>query len=303
MKQKGFAPIFVLVGILVISLAAGGVFYFSRSVFTQKSPPTPKPSVNPVIAFQTPKPTPVATLIASMSANETADWKTFTNTQWKYTLKYPSDYSVVGENMGSAEENLDVLIASTANTHSGASYLSYPFFRVEVTFGVKTDLDTYANSSFNFNKIKNKLNAKLEKYINGNLIGWQYDFSGKSFYTTSDAGVTDGKSGFVINYNEKIKVIFLQNKNNIYVIQSADINPFNQILSTFKFVDDNSNNAGKYLACGCGCCGGTTPKEQCLYKSKGESLEKIQQEDEKLRSSSSCGLMGCSLGVSYKYCD
>lgn len=173
-------------------------------------------------------------------ADETANWKTYTNTQWLYSLKYPPAYNVIGENMGSAEENLDVLIASAESMKTSTGYLSYPFLRVQVTSGVTAGLDIYANSSYNFNNKNNKINTNLEKFTNGNLIGWKYDFSGKSFFTTNNGGKTDGKSGFVINYSGKIKVIFLQNMDNIYVIWLADADPFNQILSTFKFTDTNT---------------------------------------------------------------
>ncbi|MFA5831116.1 MAG: hypothetical protein WC878_04795 [Candidatus Paceibacterota bacterium] len=59
-----------------------------------------------------------------------------------------------------------------------------------------------------------------------------------------------------------------------------------------------------YTACGCGCCGGTEPKEQCLYRGKGDDMEKIKQDDLRIRQdSSSCALAGCSMGVRYRYCD
>lgn len=62
-------------------------------------------------------------------------------------------------------------------------------------------------------------------------------------------------------------------------------------------------NDRSYTACGCGCCGGTTPRQECLYRSRGDSLEKIIEEDKKIRSADACKVVGCSLGVSYKYCD
>lgn len=60
-----------------------------------------------------------------------------------------------------------------------------------------------------------------------------------------------------------------------------------------------------YVACGCGCCGmeNSVGREVCIYRSKGESLEKIQKEDEKSRNNPRCATVGCSLGTKYKYCD
>ncbi|MFT3765129.1 MAG: hypothetical protein QM820_06385 [Minicystis sp.] len=58
-----------------------------------------------------------------------------------------------------------------------------------------------------------------------------------------------------------------------------------------------------YVACGCGCCGGTKPLDQCIYKSKGESLEKIEADDWRRHKDPHCATAGCSLGKRYHYCD
>jgi hypothetical protein len=63
------------------------------------------------------------------------------------------------------------------------------------------------------------------------------------------------------------------------------------------------NSQETYVACGCGCCGGTEPKEQCLYHSKGDNVEKIKQEDKVVAASDVCKVAGCSHGIKYKYCD
>lgn len=173
----------------------------------------------------------------NFSDNILADWKTYTNNPWKYTFQYPSNFQVRGENMGNAEENLDVLVASLESFKTSMEYLDYPFFRVQVTSNVITDLESYVDSSYSSNKINNQLNSKLEKFVSQNLTGWKYDFSGKVFNTTSSEGKTDGNSGFVINHAGELKIVFLENKNNIYVILLADSDPFNNILSTFKFTN------------------------------------------------------------------
>lgn len=58
-----------------------------------------------------------------------------------------------------------------------------------------------------------------------------------------------------------------------------------------------------YVACGCGCCGGTTPEKQCLYHAKGDDLDKIMATDKAARQNPRCRVMGCSRGVEYSYCD
>ncbi len=61
-----------------------------------------------------------------------------------------------------------------------------------------------------------------------------------------------------------------------------------------------------YVACGCGCCPDVKLKDhKCLYRSKGETLERIREEDLEAskRNSRLCATVGCSAGILYKYCD
>jgi hypothetical protein len=57
-----------------------------------------------------------------------------------------------------------------------------------------------------------------------------------------------------------------------------------------------------YVACGCGCCGGTTPSPVCYYPSAGDSLSAIKAADETTKSSPTCATAGCSLGQRYLCC-
>lgn len=57
-----------------------------------------------------------------------------------------------------------------------------------------------------------------------------------------------------------------------------------------------------YLACGCGCCG-NEPQQKCLYRSKGDDLSKIIEEEKRVVNEQNCALMGCSFGINYTYCD
>lgn len=73
-----------------------------------------------------------------------------------------------------------------------------------------------------------------------------------------------------------------------------------KIIKDTKVVKEDTQS---YLACGCGCCGNNDPIEKCLYKKNGDRLTSIIIEDEILKNSTSCSLMGCSRGTLYKYCD
>ncbi len=89
MSQKGLAPITIIVGILIAVIIAGGAYYLGRQT-------TPKSS--PAVVSQTPQPTPSPTPDASPVPNgtgETANWKTYTNTVYQYSLKYPPHWQYI----------------------------------------------------------------------------------------------------------------------------------------------------------------------------------------------------------------
>lgn len=65
--QKGFAPLIIILGILVILGIAGGAFYLGRSTISNPSP-------TPAVSSQTP---PASTPQSSLTPDETANWKTF----------------------------------------------------------------------------------------------------------------------------------------------------------------------------------------------------------------------------------
>ena len=80
--QKGFANI-VLILAIVILVGIGGYFVFVKKSepVAQQQTPTPTQTNTPV----SPTPTP---------EDETANWKTYNNARYSYTIKYPSDWYV-----------------------------------------------------------------------------------------------------------------------------------------------------------------------------------------------------------------
>lgn len=87
MNQKGFSRtiiIFAVVGVILIG--AAGYFVFNAQ--------TPVVSPTPII---NPPPTPAPqTLLSSGQTNllEIGTWKTYTNTDYKYRINYPSDWEI-----------------------------------------------------------------------------------------------------------------------------------------------------------------------------------------------------------------
>jgi len=73
--------------------------------------------------------------------------------------------------------------------------------------------------------------------------------------------------------------------------------------------DDDLKTDGpeSYISCGCGCCVFDKPLEEivieeCLYQSKGESIQDKIDQDKQL-SPDLCAVVGCSFPIKYVYCD
>jgi poly-D-alanine transfer protein DltD len=68
-----------------------------------------------------------------------------------------------------------------------------------------------------------------------------------------------------------------------------------------------ANDSISYISCGCGCCVSDksleeTAQTQCLYKSKGESIQAKIDQDQAL-TEEYCANVGCSMPTKYVYCD
>lgn len=82
-EPKKSSPLFViaLILLLVVVLGLGGYFVWTK--YFNKTEVTPTPS-------------PVAEVISTPTPDPTADWKTYTNTAVGFSVRYPSDWRLVG---------------------------------------------------------------------------------------------------------------------------------------------------------------------------------------------------------------
>ncbi len=79
MNQKGIVYLYILLGALILVLVSGVAFYFA----TKNNQPTIQSQ--PVTSQVIPNP----------SSDQIANWKTYTNSQYAYSVGYPSDWKVV----------------------------------------------------------------------------------------------------------------------------------------------------------------------------------------------------------------
>ena len=68
-----------------------------------------------------------------------------------------------------------------------------------------------------------------------------------------------------------------------------------------------TDESESYISCGCGCCVFDEPlekiaKKECLYKSRGESIQDKINQDRQLPPHL-CANAGCSFPIKYVYCD
>lgn len=206
--QKGFGIIFLLIGILVITVA-GGAFYLGRQT-------TPKPSPNPVITSQTPQPTSALTpntpSPAPTTPDQTVNWKTYTNSTYKFLIKYPSNW--ISENYTPADSRIP--------------YLYNPDNKYDIQFGYNKDEPSVISEMTGKPMVTDLSNYKLttingiKVYVNNNLQGDDGNYM-KYYFQISDG--------------EYISILApLTNAPSNVVWNDAAISLAKQILSTFKFI-------------------------------------------------------------------
>ena len=212
--QKGFAPILILIGILVIMAVAGGAYYFGKSQISKpqsqiETSQTPKPAV-------VPQPTP---------SDETTDWKTFT--KLGYEIKYPPS-SVITE--FDLDSSMPDLLSSTSTEVKVEGRKAPVLFLVYVWKNMGVDFTDNSSSREEWCK-------RLEKELTGQLQ-CNYGESLNIVYVNG-YGAYQAIQGRDSTLN---KEIYIPHNNYVYelIIPIGDDaeNKFpisDQILSTFKF--------------------------------------------------------------------
>ena len=94
--------LFILLGLIIL------IFIFC-SLFLVKSIYIGKPHIVPVTPF------PQVTITPSPTANPTADWKTYKNTKFGFTLQYPKSWRVI-DYTENRDNNHEVLFMGDENS-------------------------------------------------------------------------------------------------------------------------------------------------------------------------------------------
>ena len=105
-KQKGFTPIIILIGILIVALIGSGAYYLGN-----KKAPLPSPS-----------PVSVQPSSTSSSSDETLNWKTYKNDKYGIEFQYPDswmldDHEALSINLPDQSKNfVQINITNEAST-------------------------------------------------------------------------------------------------------------------------------------------------------------------------------------------
>lgn len=214
MNQKGFSLIHILLVLMVSSIVVGIAYYFG----VQKSyTGTPSNIVNNIQPSNTPK-ADTATYLNDSNRNEdTTKWKTYVNSEFGYSIKYP--------------ESID----ETYYRSSVGSFVSI----------LLTSVDTNDVSERNMNILDAPNNYKtfqesLDNHYNQSIMNATVTRNSYTLAGTSGEAFTQTYKNGVENYS-----IWIPRNNMILVFETRykpenkekALNQFNHILSTFKFTN------------------------------------------------------------------
>mgnify|MGYP001580800908 FL=1 len=221
--QRGFAPILIV--ILIAVLGVGGYF-----VYTNYSKPQTKP--------------PQYSLTPAPTTDPRANWKTIKNTAFSWEIKYPSDWEILtpvcdlpaGECSNVMMRGTNIFNGECSDPKLRCGNLSVEVVvphtgNVTATMSAKQYIES-------FNPSIPIVEPSTEVIINGET-GYQQtvqNFPGSSAITRTITILHNGK----VYYLGMTEGYYHDNYNIHTTNDWKLLSIFNQILSTFKFLDDRS---------------------------------------------------------------
>jgi len=220
--------VLILIGIIIILGIAGVAYYLGRQTLSLRGVSEPRLNrgeTSDVAILPTSPPTP--SVSESTSSADMANWKTYTNKEYGFLFKYPSD----GNFSLNSQDSLSL-------TNSNSNTPPYYLLDLEVKDNpqnlsardfINNELTILRNNknSPNSSALADKRQATIKDYQNGQITG------------VLMRGGSDGDS-----VTDFIEIVSVQ-KSNIYKFTIHDGNGsvsdfqnklINQILSTFKFI-------------------------------------------------------------------
>lgn len=222
-KPNNFLVILLSV-LLLLSVSIAGFFAFqTQKLVNELTVLKTKENVVPVV---TPEPESTFPMYTEPTADPTANWKTYTNTKYNFSFKYPSDFKInemADEVYSTAYRGtiinsgpIDPFGKSLSITFSSRSNLNDPDAACEQNDGVMGRCADYKGRGVKFNKESSVINNSTGIYVQTN------EPTAKTYYLRKTSG-------------SKVVEVGLWNGDS--TLTKNDIDTLDQILSTFKFTN------------------------------------------------------------------
>lgn len=214
-KPKSKFLLILLVVLILVTLGLVGVLAYRKYI----SNPTASPTTQP---------TPIS--LTTPTSDPTADWKTYANTAYNYSVKYPLDWEIAVKGDADASTFDAPYLESPCNYDSG-----------QLCSQMQIETGTY------------EPNKKFEPNFIVNLTGSKPDKVSNTTSTTVGGEEAQGFDYFQSNYGDTGRLLYVlvtNHKNTKYVFTYVESQKnrtfqtgvdwqnkkiFDQILSTFKF--------------------------------------------------------------------
>ncbi len=239
-------PMFIIGGLILIAIILTGGIFIGRYLNTSQNIPaqeiTPIPSVTPrvipsVTPSETPSPTPTITTIPDPTAN----WKTYSDPNYKFSIDYPSGWKIQGN----------------GDYQRGEYFVKiYPNYKTEVGY---EDTALYLGSAEVFSTsgaICANASCKQHDVLQVTIAGNMYSSPILGEYMNGTNRIIRSRFQFEINNIAANGLTITANYHT-----KEDKNVFGQILSTFKFTNPLENKDSS-IKCVTGGCNGETCKDE-----------------------------------------
>ncbi|MFA6252511.1 MAG: PsbP-related protein [Candidatus Paceibacterota bacterium] len=161
--------------------------------------------------------------IKTDNAKKIKDWKTYTNNQYGFEVKYPSSWIIAKESAGYIALADEEEVKTKEGIEAGEGYCRMEF----TSYNNNNSLPLYDWAISKFGKVEKLESGKIETIKVNGLNAIKYEFM--------DMGIT---THILLQKSNKIIDIYA------HLTECKNINTnFNQILSTFKFIDEDTKKA------------------------------------------------------------
>ena len=206
--EKSNAKLIIVIAIIVVIVAitAGVVGY----LFAKK---TNAPATEPVATQPVAVQQPTTEAVVTQPADETADWKTYTNTKYGFEFKYPQSYSI--------QDIKEGIVAVKSMSNSGPANLN-------VQINQEGSLNSLSLDEIMQAKLKSSSTANVQKIT----------IAGQPAYEGVSLGMVSSYAVYLKNGNNFFELMFDTGNRNTLAENKAGLSEDQKtMLSTFKFTE------------------------------------------------------------------